>query len=66
MVGDLLIAYPGLLPVFVGGGFAALANPVLRRTLARGVSIAQACRMHGVDLDAFIGRLAEAKARLLA
>ena len=66
MVGDLLIAYPGLLPVFVVGGFAALANPVLRRTLARGVSIAQACRMHGVDLEAFLGRLTEAKARLQA
>jgi len=60
MVGELLLAYPGLLPTFVANGFTALANPVLRRTLARGVSIAQACRMHGVDLNAFLGQLAEA------
>ena len=56
-VGDLLDAYPALLPVFVGSGFAPLANPVLRRTLARGVSVSQACRLHGVDLEAFLGRL---------
>jgi uncharacterized protein DUF1858/NnrS protein len=63
-VGELLAAYPGLLPVFVVNGFAALANPVLRRTLARGVSIAQACRMHGVDLTTFLGQLTEARARM--
>jgi len=56
-VGDLLDAYPALLPVFVGSGFAPLANPMLRRTLARGVSVSQACRMHGVDLETFLGRL---------
>jgi hypothetical protein len=59
-VGALLEAYPGLLPIFVASGFAPLANPVLRRTLARGVSVGQACRMHGVDLDAFLGRLRSA------
>lgn len=63
-VGDLLAAYPGLLPIFARNGFAALANPVLRRTVARGVSVAQACRMHGIDLKHFLGQLAEAKARL--
>lgn len=63
-VGDLLAAYPGLLPTFVANGFAALANPVLRRTVARGVSVAQACRMHGIDVQVFLGQLAEARARL--
>ncbi len=63
-VGDLLAAYPDLLPVFVVNGFAALANPVLRKTLARGVSIAQACRMHGVNCEAFLGQLAEARGRV--
>lgn len=62
-VGELLLAYPGLLPTFVANGFTALANPVLRRTLARGVSVAQACRMHGVDLNAFLGQLTEANRR---
>ena len=56
-VGDLLEAYPALLPVFVRSGFAALANPVLRRTVAKGVSVGQACRMHGVDIEGFLGRL---------
>jgi uncharacterized protein involved in response to NO len=59
-VGDLLEAYPALLPVFVGNGFAPLANPILRRTLARGVSVAQACRMHGVEIEGFLGRLRQA------
>jgi hypothetical protein len=46
--------------VFVGNGFAPLANPILRRTLARGVSVAQACRMHGVEIEGFLGRLRQA------
>jgi hypothetical protein len=56
-VGSLLAARPELLPVFLGAGFTALANPVLRNTVARGVSIGQACRMHGVDLETFLERL---------
>jgi len=63
-VGALLKAYPELLPVFVSNGFAGVANPVLRRTLARSVSVGQACRMHGVDLDQFLGQLVGARARL--
>ena len=62
-VGDLLSAYPDLLPVFIRNGFAPLANPILRRTLARSVSVAQACRMHGVDLQRFLGQLTEAHGR---
>jgi Domain of unknown function (DUF1858)/Domain of Unknown function (DUF542)/NnrS protein len=63
-VGALLAAYPGLLPIFLSAGFTAVANPLMRRTVARGVSIAQACRMHGVDLQGFLARLAEGRARL--
>jgi hypothetical protein len=59
-VGTLLEAYPALLPVFVGNGFAPLANPLMRKTVARGVSVAQACRMHGVDLEDFLDRLRSA------
>jgi len=61
-VGELLSAYPMLLPVFVGHGFTALANPILRRTLAKQVSISQACRMHGVDLEDLLKELSEATA----
>jgi len=64
IVGDLLAADPGLLPVFVVNGFGALANPVLRKTLARGVSIRQACRLHGVNLQTFLDQLSAARARL--
>jgi hypothetical protein len=60
LVGDLLDAYPALLPIFVGSGFAPLANPLLRRTVARGVSVAQACRMHRVPVGAFLDRLRRA------
>ena len=63
-VGDLLLAYPGLLPVFVSHGFTALANPVLRRSVARQVSLGQACRMHGVDLERFLRELSDAARRL--
>jgi hypothetical protein len=62
-VGDLLAAYPGLLPVFLGHGFTALNNPTLRKTLARQVSLSQACRMHGVDLEGFLWELSEALRR---
>jgi uncharacterized protein involved in response to NO len=62
-VGDLLAAYPGLLPVFLGHGFTALNNSTLRRTLARQVSLSQACRMHGVDLEGFLWELSEALRR---
>jgi uncharacterized protein DUF1858 len=56
-VGALLEARPDLLDVFVESGFVQLANPILRRTLARYVSIARACGMHGVDLETFLERL---------
>jgi len=62
-VGDLLAAYPNLLPVFVGHGFTALANPIMRKTVARQVSVGQACRMHGIELDGFLKELTEATRR---
>ena len=49
--------YPELLPVFVEHGFRPLANPFLRRTLARGVSIEFACRLIGIDTATFLQTL---------
>jgi hypothetical protein len=49
--------YPDLLPVFVEHGFRPLANPFLRRTLARGVSIDFACRLVGIDPATFLQTL---------
>jgi hypothetical protein len=60
-VGELLAAYPDLLPVFLTSGFTALANPILRRTVARGISIGQACRLHGIDETRFLGQLTAAR-----
>jgi hypothetical protein len=48
-VSDVLAAHPELLSTFVSLGFTPLANPLLRPTLARLVTVAQACRR--LDLD---------------
>jgi hypothetical protein len=49
VVGQLLDRHPELLETFLTLGFRPLANPLLRRTVARHVSIAQACRQFGLD-----------------
>jgi len=56
-VGELLEAHPELLPIFLEAGFAPLADPAMRRTVARKVTIASACEVHGLDLEAFLKRL---------
>lgn len=48
-VGDVLDHHPALLDTFVALGFRPLRNPLLRRMLARRVTIAQACRLLTVD-----------------
>lgn len=56
-VTDILDRQPDLLPVFLKFGFRPLANPVLRRTAARGVTVALACRIAGVNLRKFLTTL---------
>jgi hypothetical protein len=46
-VGDVLERHPDLLETFLALGFRPLANPLLRKTVARHVSIGQACRQLG-------------------
>lgn len=53
-VADVLDAQPDLLPVFLEFGFRPLANPILRRTAARNVTIALACRIIGADQRQFL------------
>src|SRR5262249_13501214 len=53
-VTDILDRQPDLLPVFLAFGFRPLANPILRRTAARGVTVALACRIVGADLERFL------------
>jgi hypothetical protein len=63
-VGDLLDRYPELLPTFIELGFRPLANPVLRRTVARTISVAQACRHLGLDLSHVVDVLNRARTTL--
>ncbi|MBI1850967.1 MAG: DUF542 domain-containing protein [Planctomycetes bacterium] len=56
-VGPLVDAAPDLIDVFVRFGFEHVRNPIFRRTLARQVTISQACAMHGVDAALLVGAL---------
>lgn len=62
IVGDVLTQYPRLLDVFVRFGFTPLRNALLRKTLARQVTIAQACRMMDVDIQRLLAALNEHRA----
>jgi len=56
-VAEIIEWYPQTAPVFELFGFRMLKNPLLRRTLARGVTVSDAARMHGVDVDEFVSAL---------
>ena len=56
-VGDVLARYPQSLDIFLQRGFAPLRNPVLRKTMARAITIEQACRREGIELTALINDL---------
>jgi hypothetical protein len=56
-VAAVLERRPELLPTFLAFGLRPLSNPVLRRTLARGVTVGQACRITGVDEAALLAAL---------
>jgi hypothetical protein len=56
-VGAVLDHHPQLLETFLGLGFRPLANPLLRKTVARHVSIAQACRQLGLNPTQVLGVL---------
>ena len=58
-VGRLLDAYPGALNVLLDIGFAQLANPTLRNTLARKVTLRQAAQIHRTSVDVMVEQLKE-------
>jgi NnrS protein/uncharacterized protein DUF1858 len=60
-VGDILERYPELLETFLALGFKALANPWLRKTLARRVTVASACRFIGTNADEVLRALNDAR-----
>ena len=56
-IADVLRSYPQTLDVFLKHGFTPLSNPVLRQTMARVVTVEQACRREGVDLEVLLSEL---------
>jgi hypothetical protein len=50
-VGDVLASDPKLLETFLAFGFTPLRNPIARRLIAGRITLAQACRTLGVDLE---------------
>jgi hypothetical protein len=56
-VADVLDWFPPTLAVFLRHGFTALENPLLRNTLARHVTLAQASALRGVDLQELLDDL---------
>jgi hypothetical protein len=56
-VASIADEYPGTLDVFEEFGFKELRNPVLRRTLARKVTVRMACTMKHVDEEKLLSAL---------
>jgi hypothetical protein len=56
-VGHVVEWFPQTLPVFIERGFAPLASPLLRRTVARAVTIRRAAAQHGIDADGLLEEL---------
>ncbi len=58
---DVLDWFPETAAVFSRFGLDGLQNPILRRTLGRRTTLAQAARMKGIELDALTGALNAAR-----
>ena len=65
-VSAILDRYPVLLDTFLAFGFRLLSNPLLRRMMARHITLAAACRHMGVDLETFLAALNDARTRQAA
>lgn len=51
---QLVETHPETLPIFVSYGFTPLANPVLRKLMARNATIAKACKMLDIEVMPFL------------
>ena len=62
IVEDVLTGYPETLDVFVKQGhcFGLLANPVARKSLAKLITIGQACKLHFIDVERLLEDLNKA------
>jgi hypothetical protein len=56
-VGEILEWFPETEPVFLDRGFTAIRQPLLRRTVARQVTLSQAAGLRGVPLDELLTAL---------
>lgn len=56
-IGLIVDWFPETLPVLVSKGFAPLANPVMRRTIAKTVSVKMAAAHHNLELDTLLEEL---------
>ncbi|MCK6456372.1 MAG: DUF1858 domain-containing protein [Phycisphaerae bacterium] len=56
-IGLVVEWFPATLPLLISRGFAPLANPVIRKTMARTISIRAAAAHHGVDLVELLAEL---------
>lgn len=60
-VGEILTRWPPTVDVFVGHGFASLANPEHREQVKQiPITLRMACQRHNVDLDYMVSELNEA------
>jgi len=60
-VGEILTRWPQTVDVFVGHGFASLANPEHREQVKQiPITLRMACQRHNVDLDYMVSQLNEA------
>jgi hypothetical protein len=56
-VADVLDWFPEIEPVLLRYGFLAIKQPLMRRTIARQVTLAQAATLRGIATDELIGAL---------
>ena len=60
-VGEILTSWPQTVDVFVGHGFASLANPEHREQVKQiPITLRMACQRHNVDLEYMVSELNEA------
>jgi uncharacterized protein involved in response to NO len=62
VVGPLVSHRPYLVPVFARHGMGQVSHPMFQRTVGRRVTVAQACRRFGVELEPFVNELRAAEA----
>lgn len=56
-IGLIVEWFPATLPILLARGFTPLANPVLRRTMARAVSVQTAASHLGIDVQELLAEL---------